>query len=340
MRVGIVGFAGSGKSTLFELLTGTRPDPAKTHAGQVGVAILSDPRLGFLAELHKPKKVTPATVEFLDTPGLMAGSHADNPQRLALIREGDALLIVLNGFAGDDPAAQLAAFREELLFADLSVVTSRAERLEVSIKKARPDREQAQKELTIIKRVLETLEEGKYVATLGLSDDDKKPLRSFGLLTDKPHVALLNTIQGQEVTDALRALAPEALAIDAKLELELSQLEPEERAAFMTDLGVSELGRDRIIRQAYDAVGIITYFTAGEPEVRGWNLERGANAVEAAGKIHTDLAKGFIRAEVTTYDELHAAGSLKEAKAKHLQRLEGKEYIVKDGDIIYFRSGL
>ena len=108
----------------------------------------------------------------------------------------------------------------------------------------------------------------------------------------------------------------------------------------MTDLGVSELGRDRIIRQAYDAVGIITYFTAGEPEVRGWNLERGANAVEAAGKIHTDLAKGFIRAEVTTYDELHAAGSLKEAKAKHLQRLEGKEYIVKDGDIIYFRSGL
>jgi ribosome-binding ATPase YchF (GTP1/OBG family) len=173
MRVGIVGFAGSGKSTLFELLTGTRPDPAKIHAGQVGVATLSDPRLDFLASLHKPKKVTAATVEFLDTPGLLSGSHADNPQRLALIREGDALLIVLNGFAGDDPAAQLAAFREELLFADLSVVTSRAERLEVSIKKARPDREQAQKELTIIKRVLETLEEGKYVATLGLSDDDK-----------------------------------------------------------------------------------------------------------------------------------------------------------------------
>jgi GTP-binding protein YchF len=340
MRVGIVGFAGSGKSTLFQLLTGTKPDPSKIHAGQVGVATLSDPRLDYLAALHKPKKVTPATVEFLDTPGLLTGSHADNPQRLALIREGDALLIVLNGFTGGDPAAQLAAFRDEMLFADLGVVTSRVERLEASVKKARPDREQALKELEIVKCVQTTLEEGKSVATLELSADDKKSLRSFGLLTDKPHVALLNTLQGQDVSGALRALAAEALAIDAKLELELTQLEPDERAAFMSDMGVSDLGRDRIIRQAYDAVGIITYFTAGEPEVRGWNLERGSNAVEAAGKIHTDLAKGFIRAEVTAFDDLQQAGSIKEAKAKHLQRLEGKEYIVKDGDVIYFRSAV
>jgi ribosome-binding ATPase len=340
MRVGIVGFAGSGKSTLFQLLTGTKPDPSKIHAGQVGVATLSDPRLDYLAALHKPKKVTPATVEFLDTPGLLAGSHADNPQRLALIREGDALLIVLNGFTAGDPATQLAAFRDEMLFADLGVVTSRVERLETSVKKARPDRELAQKELEIVKRVQTTLEEGKSVATLLLSADDKKPLRSFGLLTDKPHVALLNTLQGQGISDPMRTLAPEALAIDAKLELELTQLEPDERAAFMADLGVTELGRDRIIRQAYDAVGIITYFTAGEPEVRGWNLERGSNAVEAAGKIHTDLAKGFIRAEVTAFDDLQQAGSVKEAKAKHLQRLEGKEYIVKDGDVIYFRSAV
>jgi GTP-binding protein YchF len=338
MRVGIVGFAGSGKSTLFQLLTGTRPDASKVHAGQVGVATLSDPRLDYLATLHKPKKVTSATVEFLDTPGLLAGSHADNPQRLALIREGDALLIVLNGFAGGDPAAQLAAFRDELLFADLSVVTSRVDRLEASVKKARPDREQSLKELEIVKAVQATLEEGKTVATLELSADDKKPLRSFGLLTDKPQVALINALQGQEVAALPPAIAPLVLTVDAKLELELSQLEPDERAAFMVDLGVSELGRDRIIRQAYDTVGIITFFTAGEPEVRGWNLERGATAVDAAGKIHTDIAKGFIRAEVTAFDELHAAGSLKEAKAKHLQRLEGKDYIVKDGDIIFFRS--
>jgi GTP-binding protein YchF len=340
MRVGIVGFAGSGKSTLFELLTGTRPDPAKTHGGQVGVASLADPRLDYLARLHEPKKVTPASVEFLDTPGLLAGSHADNPQRLALIREGSALLIVLNGFTGGDPTAQLSAFRDEILFADLGVVTSRVERLEASVKKPRPDREQSLKELEIVKAVQACLEAGNSVATLGLSDDDKKPLRSFGLLTDKPQVAVLNTVLGQGVPDSLKTPAPEALAIDAKLELELAQLEPDERAVFMADLGVRDLGRDRIIRQAYDAVGIITFFTAGDPEVRGWNLERGATAVEAAGKIHTDLAKGFIRAEVTAFADQEQAGSVKEAKARHLLRLEGKDYVVKDGDIIYFRSAL
>ncbi len=340
MRAGIVGFAGSGKSTLFHLLTGARPDPGKIHSGQVGIATLTDPRLDHLAALHKPKKVTPATVEFLDTPGLMPGSHADNPQRLALIREGDALLVVLNGFSGGDPAAELSAFRDEILFADLGVVTSRVERLEASLKKPRPDREQLSKELVVVKQVQAVLEEGKTVASLGLSVEDKKPLRSFGLLTDKPEVVVLNAIQGHEVPESLRAIAPEALAIDAKLELELAQLEPDERAAFMTDLGMSDLGRDRIIRRGYDAVGIITFFTAGDPEVRGWNLERGATAVEAAGKIHTDLAKGFIRAEVTAYDELKDVTTLKDAKAKHLQRLEGKDYIVKDGDVIYFRSAL
>jgi GTP-binding protein YchF len=340
MRVGIVGFAGSGKSTLFQLLTGTRPDPGKIHAGQVGVATLSDPRLDYLAALYKPKKVTPASVEFLDTPGLLSGTHADNPQRLALIREGDALLIVLNGFTAGDPAAELAAFRDEMLFADLEVVTTRVERIEASLKKPRPDREQLSKELEIVKRVQQGLDRGIAVAALDLSADDKKPLRSFGLLTDKPQLAVLNTMQGREAPESLRALASLVLAIDAKLELELSQLEPDERAAFMADLGVSELARDRIIRQAYDAVGIITFFTGGDPEVRGWNLERGATAVEAAGKIHTDLAKGFIRAEVTRFHDLHEASSLKDAKAKHLMRLEGKDYIVKDGDVIYFRSAL
>ena len=191
-----------------------------------------------------------------------------------------------------------------MLFADLTVVTTRVERLEASLKKPRPDRESSAKELAIVKAVHAVLEEGKTVASLDLSAEDKKPLRSFGLLTDKPEVVLLNTIQGQPIPQSLLALAPESLAVDAKLELELSQLDQEERAAFMLDMEISELAKDRIIRRAYDAVGIITFFTAGEPEVRGWNLERGASAVEAAGKIHTDLAKGFIRAEVTAYDDL------------------------------------
>ena len=340
MRVGLVGFAGSGKSTLFHLLTDVTPDPGKVHAGQVGVATLSDPRLAFLATLHKPKKITPATVEMLDTPGLMPGSHGDNPQRLALIREGDALLIVLGTFSGGDPAADLAAFRDEMLFADLSVVTNRADRLESNTKKSRPDRELLLKELVIVKKVLGALEAGEPIASLGLTEDDKKPMRSFGLLTDKPQIVVVNVEQGKELPAKLLAMVPDALAIDAKLELELSQLDPEEREVFMADMGITEFGRDRIIRKAYDAVGIITFFTAGEPEVRGWNVEKGGTAVDAAGKIHTDLAKGFIRAEVTAYDDMARIGSVKEVKAKNLQRLEGKEYIVKDGDIMYFRSGL
>jgi ribosome-binding ATPase len=340
MRVGLVGFAGSGKSTLFQLLTGAAPDPGKVHSGQVGVAVLNDVRLDFLANMHKPKKITPATVEMLDTPGLMPGTHGDNPQRLALIREGDALLIVLGAFVGGDPTAELAAFRDEMLFADLGVVTNRAERLEASIKKPRPDREVQQKELDVVKRVLGALDAGASIASLGLTDEEKKPMRSFGLLTDKPQVIVLNQTQGEDVPEALKALVPDTLAIDAKLELELSQLDSDERDAFMADMGITEFGRDRIIRAAYDAVGIITFFTAGEPEVRGWNLERGGNAVAAAGKIHTDLAKGFIRAEVTAFDDLKNAGSEKEAKARNLQRLEGKQYVVKDGDVVYFRSGL
>jgi GTP-binding protein YchF len=340
MRVGLVGFAGTGKSTLFQLLTRAVPDLSKIHSGQVGIATLTDPRLDFLAKLHQPKKVTPATVEFLDTPGLLPGTHGDNPQRLALIREGDALMTVLGAFSGNDPAAELKSFNEELFFADLEVVTNRIERLEASVKKPRPDREQQLQELAVLKKAQVALEAGTPISALDLTPTEKKPMRSFGLLTDKPQVVLVNTVQGREVPESLRAIAPDALAIDAKLELELWQLEPDERAAFMADLGITEFGRDRIIRKAYDTVGIITFFTAGDPEVRGWNLERGGNAVDAAGKIHTDLAKGFIRAEVTAYDDLARLGSMKEVKAKGLQRLEGKEYIVKDGDVVYFRSAL
>jgi len=340
MRAGLVGFSGSGKSTLFQLLSGAMPDPGKVHSGQVGVATLNDPRLDFLAAVHKPKKVTPATVELLDTPGLMPGSHGDNPQRLALIREGDALLIVLGAYAGGDPAADLAAFREELLFADLGVVSNRVDRLQANVKKPRPDREALQKELDVVLRVKDALESGTPIATLGLTEDDRKPMRSFGLLTAKPQVILVNAAHGTELPAALNAAAPDALAIDAALELELSGMEPAERSAFMADLGLTEFGRDRIIRRAYDAVGIITFFTAGEPEVRGWNVERGGTAVDAAGKIHTDLARGFIRAEVTAYDDFQRLGSEKEVKAANLLRLEGKAYVVKDGDIMYFRSSV
>ncbi|ADV62641.1 GTP-binding protein YchF [Isosphaera pallida ATCC 43644] len=340
MRAGLAGFTGGGKSTVFQLLTGAKPDPGKVFSGQVGTAVLRDPRLERLADWYKPRnrKITPASMELVDTPGLIQGSHGDNPQRLALIREADALVVILDGFSGANPVNDLAAFREELLFADLSVVTNRAERLEASVKKHRPDWEVQQKELELVQRVKAALEEGRAVAELNLSAEEKKPMRSFGLLTDKPQVIVLNGPTDAGVPESLRAMAPNTLALDAKLELELEEMAEEERTAFMEDLGITQLGRGRLIRAAYDAMGMISFFTAGDPEVRAWNLEAGSNAVEAAGKIHTDLAKGFIRAEVLAYDDLLACDSVKEAKAQNKTRLEGKDYIVKDGDIIYFRS--
>ncbi len=339
MRAGLVGFAGSGKSTLFQLMTGVTPDPGKVHSGQIGIAELLDPRVDFLAEVFQPKKVTRANVEFLDTPGLLPGNHADNPQRLALIRKGEALVIVLNGYDNSqDPAADLDAFREELVIADLGVLSNRVQTLEASVKKPRPDRAEQLKELETVKLCVEALEAGKTVGDLDLTEDQKKPMRSFGLLTDKAQLVLLNAPQGENPSEGLLERAPQALSIDGQLELELQQMDVEERAGFMEEWGISELGRDRIIRAAYDAVGIITFFTAGEPEVRGWNLERGANAVDAAGKIHTDLARGFIRAEVTSFGDFKEAGSVREAKARNLQRLEGKDYVVQDGDMMFFRS--
>ncbi|HEV3122927.1 MAG TPA: GTPase, partial [Isosphaeraceae bacterium] len=232
MRAGLAGFAGSGKSTLFELLTGATPDAGKVHSGQVGIATLTDPRIDFLAAMHNPKKVTPATLELLDTPGLLPGTHGANPQRLALIREGDALLIVLGAFSGGAPAADLNAFRDEMLFADLTVVTNRAERLESSAKKPGPDREALQKELETVKRVQAALESNQSIASLGLTVEELKPLRSFGLLTSKPQIVLVNLAQGSAIPQALLEIAPDALAIDAKLELELAQMEPDERSAF------------------------------------------------------------------------------------------------------------
>ena len=245
----------------------------------MGIATLSDPRLDFLAALHKPKKVTPATVELLDTPGLMPGTHGDNPQRLALIREGDALLIVLGAFAGGDPAAELAAFRDEMLFADLGVVTNRAERLEASVKKPRPDREAQLKELDVVKRVQAALEAGEPIASLGLSDEEKKPMRSFGLLTDKPQVVAASTpSRARSSPTSLLAARPRRPGDRRQARARAGAARARASApAFMADLGITELGRDRIIRKAYDAVGIITFFTAGEPEVRGWNLERGGD---------------------------------------------------------------
>jgi ribosome-binding ATPase YchF (GTP1/OBG family) len=340
MKVGIAGFSGSGKSIVFQWLTGAKPDPSKIQLGQIGMAKIPDERLNWLSAQFKPKKTTPATIEFLDTPGLLATERRDNPRRLAIMRDADGLLVVLNGFGGGDLAAELRQFREELLFADLEIVTNRITRLQDQQKKPRPakEREADQVELTLLQRITAAFEQGQPASALGLKEEEEKTVRSFQLLTLKPEFVLVNIGDdriGQALPPALLQLAPAAAQAPVKLELELQDLAEEDRQAFMSDLKLTGFERDTILRTLYYAMGRMVFFTVGEDECRAWGLDRGANAVEGAAQIHTDLARGFVRAEVVSYEDFHRVGSMREAKTHGVYRLEGKTYLVQDGDIMH-----
>lgn len=340
MKVGIAGFAGSGKSSVFRWLTGVRPDPAAALRGQHGIAKVPDERLDWLSTHFRPKKTTAATLEFLDTPGLLAEERRDNPRRLGILREAGGLLVVLNGFSGAAPAAELRRFREEILFADLELVTNRIARLDEQLKKPKPhkEREADEAERALLQRVAASLEEGRAGAELGIRPDEEKTIRSFQLLALKPQLAFLDLGDdrpGGPTSAGLSVLAPGALAAPAKLELELDELAPEDRAAFMADLGLAKSARDDVLRALYYGMGEIVFFTVGEDECRAWPLSGGDDAVAGAAKIHTDLAKRFVRAEVVSYDDFRRVGSMKEAKAQGVYRLEGKTYTVKDGDIMH-----
>jgi ribosome-binding ATPase YchF (GTP1/OBG family) len=340
MKVGIAGFSGSGKSTVFHWLTSVKPDPAKSQHGQAGIARVPDERLDWLSAHFEPKKTTAATLEFLDTPGLLPTERRDNPRRLGILRDAGGLLVVLAGHSGGDLAAELRSFREELLFADLEIVLNRIGKLEDNLKKARPakQREADQQELDLLQRVRQTLEGGQHATALGLREDEEKAIRSFQLLTLKPELVMVNIGDdgiGKPLPADLVALAPTAIAAPAKLELELDELAPEDRQAFMQDLGVSGFSRDQVLHTIFYAMGQIVFFTVGDDECRAWPLRKDASAVEGAGEIHTDLARGFVRGEVVSYADFHRVGSMKEAKNQGVYRLEGKTYIVQDGDIMH-----
>jgi len=340
MKIGIAGFSGSGKSTVFHWLTGAKPDPAKIQTGQVGMADVPDERLDWLSAKFNPKKTTPAKIEFLDTPGLLATERRDNPRRLGILRDTGGLLVILNGYSETDLAGELRRFREELLFADLEIVTNRIKKVEDQLKKPRPakQRELDQEELALLQRIATALEEGKPAAALGLKEDEEKAVRSFQLLTLKPQTGLVN--QGDErigkplPTDLL-ALDPKAIQAPAKLEMELQDLPEEDRQVFMQDLGLTGFSRGNMIRAIYQAMGQSVFFTVGEDECRAWTIPQNADAVTGAAQIHTDLARGFVRAEVVGYEDFIRVGSMKEAKAQGVYRLEGKTYAVKDGDIMH-----
>jgi ribosome-binding ATPase YchF (GTP1/OBG family) len=344
MKVGLVGFAGSGKSSVFQWLTGVKPDPSKSQTGQTGIAKIPDPRLDWLSAKFQPRKTTPATIEFLDTPGLLPTERRDNPRRLGILRESGGLLVVLNGFNEPDLAGQLRRFREELIFADLEIVTNRISRLDDQLRKPRPakQKEADEKELGLLRRIATAFEENQSPAALGLKEDEEKSIRSFQLLTLKPEQALVNLGDdqlNQSLPADLLELAVNALPAPAKLEMELHDLPEDDRQLFMSELGLKGFVRDEVLRAVFAAMGQIVFFTVGEDECRAWNMPKGADAVIGAGQIHTDLARGFVRAEVVGYEDFQRVGSMKEAKTHGVYRLEGKTYIVKDGDIMHILAG-
>lgn len=343
MKIGLVGYSGSGKSTVFQWLTGVVPDPGKVQQGQIGSTRVTDDRLQRIADKYQPKKLTFAEVQFLDTPGLMAGveDRKDNNRRLGIIREANGVVIVIDGFSRTDLAAQLANFREDLLFADLEVLSNRVPKVEAQLKRAKPQKEKDldEAELNLLKRIIASLEAGTPASEQGLTDDEEKMVRSFQLLTLKPELALINRGDSginEPLPDDLLKLCPQAVQAPVKLELELAELDDESREAFMADLGMTGYCHDEVVRKLFYGMGREVFFTVGPDECRSWAINKGFDAVLAAGCIHKELGERFVRANVIGYDDFEACGfSEKEAKAKGLERTEGKQYVVKDGDVLH-----
>lgn len=357
MKVAIVGLEQVGKTTLFGALT---RQPVKVGLGSYGgestVAVVEvpDPRIDALAQMYQPRKVTRASVEFVDGGGAGVSGSRFGPQFLQEIRQSDALVVVVRAFSNPavpDPEGGLNPLRDfrnleaELILADLDLVEKRLERMEKQ-DRSKPKSAQGGVEKEIILRIREHLEKELPLSSMTFSASEEDAIRHLDFVSRKPLVIVANV--GEEdaagespLLEELRQWAERSgtplLAIAGAVELEIAQLGPEDEASFLEAMGLTESGRNRLIRTVYELLGLISFLTAGEDEVRAWTINKGDNAVTAAGKIHSDLARGFIRAEVIPYEALMAAGGEKEAKAQGLYRLEQKQYVVQDGDIMNIR---
>ncbi len=339
MKIGIVGYQGAGKSTLFHWLTGEKPDPVLVHKTQAAMAAVPEPRVEALCQIYKPKKITLAALELIDTPGL-SRTHEGSATRLAMIREAGCLVIVVAAFEGSDPAADLRSFEEDLLIADLDIVSGRIERLNEAVRKPRPNREEYQTELNALIPLQQALEQGHSLHQIEMTPDQQRATRSFQLFSEKPRLIVINTSDTEDNPDRFLDLAPAGahlFAVSLGLEMELASMDPAERTAFCEEMEVHPFDRNRLIRTMMDTSGQMLFFTAGEKEVRTWMIRRGGTAVEAAGNIHTDLAQGFIRAETMKVADLVRLGSEREIKAHNLLRQEPKDYVIQDDDILLIR---
>ena len=356
MKAGIIGLPSTGKSTLFSLLTGApAPLPGGRPEPRVGIARVPDPRVDALAEMYRPRKKTPATVEYVDMPGVAKGEGAALVD-LPALRGVDALVHVVRAFPSDvvphpegsiDPLRDARMLELELILADLGTVERRLERLDANIKKA--NRAEDVSERALFLKLKEALESERPLRDLALEDDERRRVRGYALLSEKPLLLVVNMGEDQ-VRQAGEALESTGLvafaaegparavcAVSAPIEAEMAQLSPEDAAAFREDLGLRVPGLERVIRTSYELLGLVSFLTAGEDECRAWTIRRGTRAQAAAGEVHSDIERGFIRAEVVAFDDLMRAGSLAACREAGTLRLEGKDYVVRDGDVINFR---